>query len=243
MNGEEVQSIKLDEAIGASRQALVAAAHELKAPLSLIRMYAAALQEGDITEADRQKYYDRISLTADHLLQLTKGMVEGYRWQDKQLPLEPVNAHVVCEEVLHSLAPYARELDQTLRYSPTRKQYVAVAHRLFLKNVLFNIACNALQHTPAKTTVTIGHRLRQDRVFFDVLDSGPGFQKSTLRAINRAVGAELQPVQSRSGTGLGLAVAKQLADAMGGSLQLTASQRGGHCSLILPMSRQLSLVS
>lgn len=236
----ELETIDLDALLGVSRRTLVAAAHELKAPLSLIRMYAARLGDEGLTELQRKQYNARLLFTAEQMLQLTSGILEGFRWEQGRLPLEPVNAHVICEEVLHELSPAAHELNQTLSYISNKRALIALGHPLLLKNVLFNIVFNALKHTPPDTAVTIGAKRQSERTYISVIDTGPGFQKQTIAHINQDLGERLQAAQSRGSTGLGLAVAKQLMRAMEGTLQLKASPKGGYCLVSLQNSRQLT---
>lgn len=242
MRGEQ-ETIDLDALLGASQRTLAAAAHELKAPLSLIRMYAAYLDEASLTAEQRRQYHARLLFTAEQMLQLATGLLEGYRWGQEKLPLEPVNAHVICEEILHELTPAAAELGQSLEYGATSRPLIAVAHPLLLKNVLFNVTFNAIRHTPPETSVRIAANRHAERAHISVLDTGPGFQKQTIRRFGDDIGERLQATSSRSGSGLGLAIAKQLTRAMQGTLEIKASPKGGYCLLSLQTSKQISLLT
>lgn len=237
----ELETLNLEVLLGASRRTLVAAAHELKAPLSLIRMYAARLDDATLTDAQRSQYSARLLFTAEQMLQLASGLLEGYRWEQGRLPLEPVNIHVTCEEVLHELSPVAHELGQRLMLGSASRSAVAVGHAQLLKNVLFNIVFNALKHTPPGTSVTLDSRRHLERMYISVVDTGPGFGKHIARQVNTSASTGLQAAPSRTGSGLGLAVAKQLLACMNGSLQLKASPKGGHCLVSLHASKQLAL--
>lgn len=237
----ETETIDLDALLGASRRTLVATAHELKAPLSLIRLYASQLENDLLTEAQRKQYSARLLFTAEQMLQLTTGLLEGYRWGQGRLPLEPVNTAIMCEEVLHELTPAAYELNQQLHYLPTKHTSVAVGHPLLLKNVLFNIVFNALKHTPAGTRVMLSSTCQGERAHLSVTDTGPGFAKNVAQHLDREAGERLQVAPSHGSSGLGLAVAKQLMGAMNGTLSIKASRRGGYCVASLRASRQLTL--
>lgn len=236
----EPETIDLEALLGTSRQTLIATAHELKAPLSLIRMYAARLENGDLTDVERRQYNARLLFTAEQMLQLTSGLLEGQRWIEGQLPLEPVNAVTVCEEVLHELSPVARELDQKLNLQSFRRPGIAVGNAQLLKNVVFNVTFNALKHTPPGTDISVGATQCGDKTHISVVDTGPGFGKQTIQQVN-GMKNQFQAEQSRAGSGLGLSVAKQLLAAMNGSLQIKPSPKGGYCLMSLNASRQLSL--
>ncbi len=220
---------------------LVAAAHELKEPLALIRLYAQMLSDTALEDSERRRFERRIGLAAEQLLELTSGLVEGYRWQQQVLPLEPVNTHVVCEEVAHEVFEYARAHGQQLAYRPASSRYVVVAHRSFLKNVLNNLLCNAVKHTPAGSDIVLQPVKRQGALQIQVCDTGPGFSKNTMKALQRAENLR-QPLPGRSG-GLGLLVAQELVRAMYGELRVVASRSGGTVSVTLPLSQQISLLA
>lgn len=243
MQGERGETIDLEALLGNSQRTLTAAAHELKAPLSLIRMYAAQLEKGDLSEAKRQQYTRRLLFTAEHMSGLTNGLLEGQRWQFGQLPLEPVNTRIVCEEVLHELTPAADEWEQSLYLGSASHAGVAVGNAPMLKNVVFNLVYNALQHTPAGSHITLAAARRGERAHVTVTDTGPGFTADAARYVARGDNGRFQAMPSRSGSGLGLAVARQLLAAMNGSLQLKSSPKGGYCLVSLQASRQLALLS
>lgn len=238
MRGE---TIDLEQLLERQTRTLVAASHELKAPLSLIRMYASRLNDDSLSAEQRQQYHNRLLFTAEQMLQLTGGLLEGYRWGQQRLPLELVNPVVVCEEVCHQLHKAADELGQSLEFTPPQRATLALGHPLLLRNVLFNVIFNALKHTPPHTNVRVRVNRHAERSLVSVLDSGPGFEQGTINRINRQSCDQLQASASRSGTGLGLAVAKQLVQAMQGTLQLKRSPRGGYCVVSLQTSHQLVL--
>jgi len=239
MQGE---TIDLEALLERQSRTLTAAAHELKAPLSLIRMYAARLNEEGLSDAQRQQYHNRLLFTAEQMLHLSEGLIEGYRWGQGRLPLEPVNTTLICEETCHELSTAARELNQSLIFQSPRRANIAVGHPLLLKNVLFNIIFNALKHTPARTQINVAVNRHAGQALVSVIDSGPGFEKHTIDRINRAQHDRLQAATARTGSGLGLAVARQLMQAMDGRLQLKRSPRGGYCLVTLRSSQQLTLV-
>lgn len=234
----ESETIDIHDVLGASRQALLTAAHDLKVPLGLIKLYALQLQSAELSKEERDKYLRRIILSAEQMLKMTTGLLETYRWSDQQLPLEPTNINLICQEVLHELSPYAKELGQTLQWHPRRRQHVVIAHHTLLHNVLFNITHNALKHTPEKTKVSLKLSHAQSAARIHVIDTGPGFEviAKQLSLGNR----QLQPLRSHGGTGLGLSIAKQLTRAMGGDFQLLSHRQGGHCVVSLATSRQLA---
>jgi signal transduction histidine kinase len=234
-------TINLEFLLGNSEKTLVAAAHELKAPLGLIKMYASCLGQENLSEEKRKKYTSRLLFTSEQMIKLTIGLIEGKRWVNGQLPLEPVNTKLACEEVFHELYPAAKELEHTLEFRPGAKPGIAIAHREILKNLVFNLVFNSLKHTPAGSSVIIGTAKKPNFTSISVLDSGPGFNKKTIEYVNRGASGKFQAAPERTGSGLGLAVAQQLTHVLNGRLTLKKLKNGGYCYLSLPVSRQMNL--
>jgi signal transduction histidine kinase len=229
-------------------QSLVAAAHELKTPLTIITHLAAALEdEALVSAAQRQASLQRIQLSAERSLRLIQGLTTSYRLGNDQLRfelnLQPVNLSQVCEEVVHEILPFAALQEQTMELWLGQKSQLVVGNRELLHSVLFNLLDNAIRHTPPQTTVALHMRRRTDVVRVCVHDNGPGLRPSDLSKLEQRLGKQPQPIATRSsGSGLGLYIAQQLAHAMGGRVGVGRVEKGADFHLDLLYSRQLSLV-
>src|SRR5690606_37316080 len=127
-----------------SHAAFVAATHELKAPLSLIRQLSIALTEDDsLAAADYERMLQQITLTSERALRLTSDLTRASR-QAELFPLEPINPQQLCEEVAHELTPLFKAHNKSIHVIQRARPPLLVGNRDLLRRVLLNFSDNAL---------------------------------------------------------------------------------------------------
>lgn len=238
MKGKKVERVEL----------VVAAAHELKAPLALIRHMAAGLVDPDLNNIEKQEYIERILLTSERMLRLTNQITSSSRLnaiENLNLldSLEPVNVNVICEQALHEMLPLAKKFSQTLQVRQKRRQNLVLANKLVLHDIIVNLIDNSIKHNPTGGKIVLSTNNLAETVRLNLLDEGEGLSKAELNQLAQTVGRMPQPFSSRSGTsGLGLYIAGQLTFAMGGSIGLGKPKNGFAVFVDLLKSKQLRLV-
>ncbi|HYX89622.1 MAG TPA: ATP-binding protein, partial [Gaiellaceae bacterium] len=106
-----------------------------------------------------------------------------------------------------------------------------------LRQVLMNLLDNAIKYSPAEGEVEVRAYAEDGRVRVDVCDAGPGIAKEDQRLIFEKFGRVTGP-GARPGTGLGLFIARSIAEAHGGSLDVSsAPEQGATFTLELPLQR------
>ena len=106
-----------------------------------------------------------------------------------------------------------------------------------LRQVLANLVDNAIKYSPAGENVVVSARADNGRVFVDVADRGPGIPREQHRMIFEKFGRANTP-SAKPGTGLGLFIARSIAEAHGGSLDVrSAPDDGATFTLALPLER------
>ena len=206
------------------RTALLAAvSHDLRTPLASIKASASSLRQTDVqwSDADTAALVATIDDNADRLDALIGNLLDMSRLHTGSL--EPFLRPTAIDEV----APVAlRGLD-----APSKLQ-MAVPDGLplvradpgLLERVLANLFSNALRHSPPSRPPVLRARELQDTVLLEVIDHGPGVPDELKARI-------FEPFQRlddhHGGVGLGLAVAKGFAEAMGGSIAAANTPGGG----------------
>lgn len=194
---------------------VLAAAHELKAPVSLIRQLALELGDTALTASQKQ-LVERVVLTSERSLRLTEGLSKLARLDDSLLadafPTEPVNPLLLCQEVARELAPLYQASNRTLTVRPRRTVPMVVAHRDLLRRILLGFADNALHYAHSNTAVTFTVRQVGGGVRISLRDQGPVLTRRMLRQAAAAAHVAGRP----QGSGLGLVLAERFARAMNG---------------------------
>ena len=215
---------ELERAQGLEQQFLLSVSHDLRTPLTSIRGYAEAISDG---AADPQRSAIVIQsearrlerLVAD-LLDLAKLRTAGFSLRAERVDLSAL-AHLTCE----AFRPDAAERDLRISVLGSGQVMVFADHDR-LAQVAANLVENALRYTRTEVTLVT---LAEDRsAVLAVDDDGPGIADEDLpHVFDRLYVARSQPSRRESSSGLGLAIVRELVDAMGGSVAADRSPTGG----------------
>ena len=197
--------------------------HELRTPLNAVLGFAQLLDLGHLTE-EQQEAVDLILKGGNHLLELINDVLDISRIETGDLPLSPeaVELTVLLADVLDLMRPLAaqRSIHLIGDRQRTCSEYV-FADRQRLRQILLNLLSNAIKYNREGGTVALTcQRSSATRLRIKVSDTGPGIpseQLSLLFVPFERLGADRTEVQ---GAGIGLALARQLATAMGGTLDV-----------------------
>lgn len=223
---------------------VLAAAHELKAPLVLMRQLSYQLEHAGNLTSEQRIVQERLRLTAERSLRLVENITQTERLAETLFALEPLQVHSVWREVAEEARPLARQMDQQLTLAVPKKSLLVVAHRELLPAILMGLCDNALAHNPLGSQVKLSAKQHRDAIVFSVRDRGPKIEAKAFRELESRLGVAPQPLGSRPGSsGLGLWIAGSFARAMSAHLSVTRHRSGGMTfSLHVPMSAQLSLL-
>ena len=231
--------------IGDGLPSLIAAAHELKSPLALVRQLSLMLEAGDITEVERKRMLRQISLTSERALRLTNDLTRSARLDDALFELEPINPQELCMDIVHELRPLFEAHGRGVRLLPHKHPLLLVANRDLLRRIIMNFSDNALHYADSKGIVEIQiHALQAGKIIrLGVRDYGPALSTDMWRSLKAKLALAPQLVHSRpESSGLGLYIAGQFADAMNGEIGVTRHRDGATFYVDLSSSQQLSLL-
>jgi len=224
---------------------LTAAAHELKAPLALVRQIALRLEDENVTPAERQRLLSQITLTSERALRLTSDLTKSARLEDALFELEPINPEQICRDIVSELAPlfsaHQRELAVVHRSHPL----LLVANRDLLRRIIMNFSDNALHYSQPGTVVHLQIQAlkRGGMIRVGVRDYGPALSSDMWRTLRKKLANSPQSIHARpQSSGLGLFIASQFADAMNGRIGATRHRDGATFYVELQASQQLSLL-
>ncbi len=221
----------LARARAAERSFLLSVSHELKTPLTAIRGYAEALDEGVLKPDHAVKV---IRAEAARLERLIADLINLARLDQQRFDIHPhtLDLTEIARETAARHAPRARELGVRIELQPG-SDALATADPDRLLQAVSNLVENALRCTPSGGTVALATRPGE----ISVKDSGPGIAPEEVpRAFERFFLYRKYNGHRPVGTGLGLAIVRELAQAMGGEAQVRASATGTEFTIRLPLT-------
>jgi signal transduction histidine kinase len=212
---------------------VAAVSHELKTPLTAIRMYGEMLRDDLVPSDDkRREYYRTITAESERLSRLIDNVLEFSRLEKgtRTMQLTVGALGPVVEEVAELLRAHAERDGFTLRTEVESDLPPVRFERDALLQVLVNLVDNALKYATRATLreIAIECRRHGDGVVLSVRDHGPGVASRHLARIFEPFhrgGDEL--VRETQGTGLGLALVKSLVERMGGAVGGRNAPDGG----------------
>jgi PAS domain S-box-containing protein len=235
---------RADEANRAKSQFLAAMSHELRTPLNAIGGFTELMAmglAGPVT-AQQTEHLARVKRSQEHLLGIINDLLNFSRIEAGQLDysLGQVNVHKVVTSVIEMITPQARTREVRLVSDACGEDAVVWADRAKVEQIVLNLVTNALKFTAAGGAVTFGcEEAGAHRTVITVHDTGCGIPADHLDAIFEPfvqVGRSLKTQQE--GAGLGLAISRDLARAMGGDVTAESTVGVGSVfSLVLPAHR------
>ncbi|MEM6786531.1 MAG: response regulator [Myxococcota bacterium] len=225
---EELERTKETEAIARARTSFLAnVSHELRTPLTLVLgpLQAVLRRREGLDEAAR-KDLDLVLRNASRLARMVNDLLDFTKAEEKRL--EPrwqrVDVRMLVREAVEDLQPVATSRDIILRADLADAPEATAADRRMFEKIVMNFLGNALKFTPAGGEVVARLSLDEDEVTFAVSDTGIGIApEDQARVFERFL--QVDSAQSRrfEGSGLGLALAREFARAMGGDATVTSA--------------------
>ena len=192
--------------------------HELRTPLTIIKGFASTLAEMDTIDPSLRTPLTRIDAEADRLTRLVSDLLDLTQFRSRRisLELEVLEPNEVVGEAVELFRHQAETQELNLEWRPGAPAKVE-ADRDRLKQVVINLVGNALKFTPAGGRITLSSSLHERSWVLSIEDTGPGIEPEDLPHLfdHFFRGREQRKV---GGTGLGLAVSKEIMTEHGGTL-------------------------
>jgi signal transduction histidine kinase len=218
-----------------ARSALVAAvSHDLRTPVTSLRLLGEAIEDGVVDGATAEEYVARMATHVRVLGELIDDLFELSRLESGELrwSMEQVALGELVEEAVEAMRPQAAASSVDVRAVLDAGDPLAIGDRARLQRVLFNLIQNAVRHTPPDGAVTVRAERVDDGVEIEVADTGAGIPAEERLRVFDAF-HRLDPARSDGGAGLGLAISRAIVEAHGGRIWVADSDRGTRVRLRL----------
>jgi signal transduction histidine kinase len=226
-----------DAAESARRTLVAAVSHDLRTPLTSLRLLADAIEDDLVDSATRRGYLEQMSLHIRSLSALIEDLFELSRLEagDIEWSLRRVRIDELVEETVEAMRAQADARRVAVRAEVPPELATARANPERLQRVLFNLIQNAIRHTPADGSVTVRAAANGRRVEVEVADTGAGLSADEREhAFDPFFRGGDGVARSGDSTGLGLTICRAIVEAHGGEIWIADSARGARVRFSLP---------
>jgi len=230
------RAFQAEEIARAKTEFLATMNHEIRTPLNGMIVPAQLLEQSEL-DAEQKDHARTIVESGNHLMAIVQDALDFAKIEAGKLELESIPFRVGQEldAVRRIFDAKAREkgLELSSRIAPDVPEHL-VGDPLRLRQILLNLVSNSLKFTSEGSVRIevrwIGGPDREDRIVFEVSDTGIGMDETTCRKLfGRFAQAETSTARKFGGSGLGLSISLGLVEAMGGRLEARSRPGEGSC--------------
>jgi signal transduction histidine kinase len=226
-----------DAADSARRDLVAAVSHDLRTPVTALRLLVGAVED-DIVDpptrrrylATMQKHLQALSAMIDDLFELSRIEAGDIEWSIRRVELAGL-----VDETVEAMAAEARAKGVAVRSDLPPRPLAARADPEKIQRVLFNLIRNGIRHTPADGSIVIRAEPAGADVEIEVADTGQGIPAGDRdRIFEPFVRAGAEAPRGTEGAGLGLAICRAIVETHGGRIWLPESAQGARIRFSLP---------
>ena len=218
---------------------ILVAAHELKAPLAVIRQLALSFDQ--MNDKDEHIRDEMVSVS-ERAIKQVNDLIKLKRLEDGMFEMEPVAIRSVCDEVTRELNYLFRFNKRDLYVKYSSRTALVVANRELLHSVIYNFLLNAMHYSGEETRSELRVRDYRDKVRVSVRDYGPSLPVEVWREMQRGWVEKPTSISMRPGSsGLGLFIASRFSRYMHADVGAVRHRDGTSFYVELNKSKQASL--
>jgi len=230
----EAERLRLSDAVKTA--VLRAVSHDLRSPLTAIRVAAESLASPSVRLSDdeRTRQLETVRAESERLDRLVANLLDLSRLQAGAA--SPERELVAADELLAQALSALRDDEGRVKVSLPADTPLVEVDPVQIERTLVNLLENALRFSPPRDTVRVEVSATEDQVVFGIVDRGPGIPRGQLERVFEPFAQAGD--DERSGTGLGLAIARGFAEANGGRVWAESRPgEGARFSLAFPLVR------
>jgi two-component system phosphate regulon sensor histidine kinase PhoR len=212
--------------------------HEFRTPLAGIKAMLETLRDGAVDDKEvARDFLTRIDDEVERLTQIVAELTELSRIETgkAELRLEPVNLNLLVEEVITQLSPQMERQQLSVDKMLASSLPPVQADKTRIRQAIVNLVHNAIKFTSTGGKITVATQVYGNSVTVDISDTGAGIARSDLPHVFERF-YKGDRARSEGGTGMGLAIAKHVVEAHGGSIRVRSEEgKGSTFSFSLPL--------
>lgn len=230
-----------EEFIRAREQMVQMAVHDLKNPLTAIIGFIQALRSTGL-RAEQLVLAEGASGSAARMAGLVETFLDVAQMQEGRLSIhtESCDVDALLKGCAEELSVWAEQDQKQLAIAVSEPFPELSVDTGLMRRVILNLVSNAIKHTPAGTSITLGAEIADGQARLWVRDTGQGIAPHLQSRLFERFSIDYRPQQRQSSTGLGLAFCKLAAEAHGGAIELHSEPgKGTKFVVVLPLQSDL----
>ena len=240
--GDQLKDLvgQLEQAAEVQKDFVANVSHELRTPLTSVRSYAETLAESPHLSPEKQRELlgvlvdesDRMTVILQDLLTLAQ--LDGKR---RPLHMESFSLQNAAHRALRTVAPQTKDKNITVHTDFPENDIVLYGYRPGVEQIILNIVGNAVKYTKNHGDIWLRASCQADKVSLVIADNGIGIpEEDKPRIFERFYRVDKGRSRLSGGTGLGLGLAKEMAERAGGSISLESTfGEGTQVTITLPL--------
>ncbi len=204
--------------------------HDFRSPLTSIKGYAEALQDGTIPFEMKDKYLGIILFETERLNKLTTSLLtlNSFEHHGTLLDITTFDINHIIKKTAESFEGICNEKKITLNLLFSIKEHLVEADMGKIQQVLYNLIDNAIKFSHTNSTIKISTSEKGDKVFVSVKDYGVGIPKDSIKKIwERFYKSDSSRGKDKKGTGLGLSITKEIITAHNENINVISTEGVG----------------
>ncbi|MBQ9915385.1 MAG: HAMP domain-containing protein [Clostridia bacterium] len=226
------------------RRAFVSnASHELKTPLSIIKLLSDSLMQTENPDPEFLKeFLSDMSKEVDRLTRIIEKLLDMTQMDSSQQSMQFVHMDIreLVSEVCEKLSPLAENKNIDFSLSQPDEEVILPVERDTLTEAVYNITDNSIKYTESGGKVSVSLTRDLGNVYIDISDTGIGIPKEEVQKIfDRFYRVDKARARETGGTGLGLSIAQDAVKLHGGHIEvLSEEEAGSRFTITLPYSEE-----
>lgn len=203
---------------------LASVAHELSTPLTYLIGYTKVASRSDISEEERRYYLSILTEESERLKELVKNLLDLAKMDENSFTITKsfFGADAYFQNILNLVLPAFQMKGLTITLN-CPNDFQIYADPLRLEQIVLNLLDNAKKYSSAHTEVTVTVLQKSDHTIISIADRGIGIPSNEIPFIfDKLYRVEKSRARSLGGSGIGLAVVKELVEAHGGHIQVSS---------------------
>lgn len=204
--------------------------HDFRSPLTSIKGYVEAMQDGTIPAEMQGKYLNIILFETERLNKLTKSLLELNKFgaHGAMLDITDFDINYTIRMTAQTFEGICKEKHISFDLILTGEKLYVSADMSKIQQVLYNLIDNALKFSHSNSVITIETTEKNEKIFVSVKDSGIGIPKDSVQKIwERFYKTDLSRGKDKKGTGLGLAIVKEIIQSHGENINCISTEGVG----------------